>query len=328
MAQKQDYAGVAEQVVSKNRPLLDLEFHPAAIAAVDAFIDLTWGEQGAAPAVYDNWRPSAGKASAIVGFGAFFGEVVRRQLGGQWQDDPAQPDNPFMARVVLASGHEVFAIGKVYKRLKNGVEDRLEPLFLYLRDQAGAKALPAEAAGWVRQARHFESVSRPDLAARFYERALALSPEPALRAALDRLRAEEASATQTAAEEERSRATAEARANIVELAGQGRARSRRGDGASTASAHALPPRHRPRRDVRPQPAPRGAVQRHRAAHGSFARRAAPARHRGECGSSRWRRARPRAGPWPSGGPRPARSSSLPAAGARGRARCWSSCPRS
>jgi tetratricopeptide (TPR) repeat protein len=223
MAQGRDYAAVAEQAIAANRPLLALEFHPAAIAALDAFIDLTWGEEGAAPDD-DRWQPNAGKASAIVGLGAFFGELMRRQLGGEWRDDPARPDNPYTARVVLAGGHQVFAIGKVYKRLKNGVEDRLEPLYLYLRNQAGDLTSPAEAEGWLRQARHFKAVGRPDLVLRFCERGLACTPEPATRAAIEELRGGAASASRAEAEEERRRGLAESRAALAELAGEGRRR--------------------------------------------------------------------------------------------------------
>jgi len=116
MAPPRDYAAIAEQAIIRNRPLLALEFHPAAVVALDAFIDLTWGEQGTAPDD-DRWRPSDGQWAAIVGFGAFFGELMRRQFGGQWQEDPDQPDSVVRATVVLKSGHQVYAIGKVYKRL-------------------------------------------------------------------------------------------------------------------------------------------------------------------------------------------------------------------
>ena len=222
MAPARDYAAIAEQAIVRNRPLLALEFHPAAVAALDAFIDLTWGEEGAAPDD-DRWQPSDGKWAAIVGFGAFFGELLRRQFGGEWREDPDQPENVLRAQVVLKSGHQVYAIGKVYKRLKNGGEDRLEPLYRWVREQVGAAASALEADGWVLQARHFERVSRPDLAARFYDRALALSPAPAKRAEIEALRARQVAASRVAEDEERGRAIDQARARLSELAAEGRA---------------------------------------------------------------------------------------------------------
>jgi len=221
MAPPRDYAAIAAQAIIRNRPLLALEFHPAAVAALDAFIDLTWGEEGAAPDD-DRWRPSDGQWAAIVGFGAFFGELLRRQFGGVWQEDPAQPDNALAARVVLKSGHQVYAIGKVYERLKNGGEDRLEPLYRWVREQVGAAESPLEADGWILQGRHFARVGRPDLAARFYERALALSPAPSKRAEIEALRARVLDASRAAEDEVRGRLIAEARARLSELAGEGR----------------------------------------------------------------------------------------------------------
>ena len=220
MATSRDYAALAEQTIAAHRPLLELEFHPAAVAALDAFIDLTWGEAGAAPAD-DRWQPSRGQGAAILGFGAFLGEMIRRERGGEWRDDPAQPGNVLAARVVLPDGSEVFPISKAYRRLKDGGEDRLKPLYLHLRSPRSGTA-PGEVDGWIRQARHFERVGRPDLAARFCERALALSPAAEKRAEIEGLRAAWAAATRTAADEDRGRAVAETRAKLAAMADEGR----------------------------------------------------------------------------------------------------------
>ena len=120
----------------------------------------------------------------------------------------------------MKGGHQVFAIAKVYRRLKNGAEDRLEPLYLLVRDQLGTAPTPAEVDGWVRQARHFDGVARPDLAGRFYERAVALSP--AKRAEIEGLRAAAVTAARAAEAEEKGRAAAEARATLASLAEEGR----------------------------------------------------------------------------------------------------------
>jgi tetratricopeptide (TPR) repeat protein len=181
-----DFSAVAEQVIASNRPLLALEFHPSAVAALDAFFELTWGTEGKAPND-DRWQPTAGQRNVIIGFGAFLGEILRREFGGAWKDDPARPDNPYAARVVLPGGMEVFPISKVFRRLQNGAEEVFEPLHRLVRQQLGVQPTAAEIPGWVRQAKHFEGVSRPDLAATFYERALALGPPPAQRAEIEGL---------------------------------------------------------------------------------------------------------------------------------------------
>jgi len=183
-----DYPAIAEQWIAANRPLLALEFHPAAAKALDAFFDLTWGTVGKAPDD-DGWQPTPGQWNVIIGFGAFFGELMRREFGGDWQPDPAAPDNPYRSRVVLRGGTEVFTIAKIHKRIKNGAAESLEQLYLLVKRTVGAAAAPAEIPGWLRQAKHFEGVGRPDLAAGFYERALLLGPAPSERLEIERLRA-------------------------------------------------------------------------------------------------------------------------------------------
>lgn len=44
-----DYAALAEHAVAMMRPFVPLEFHPAAVVALDHFFDQTWGLEGAAP---------------------------------------------------------------------------------------------------------------------------------------------------------------------------------------------------------------------------------------------------------------------------------------
>ena len=174
---RRDYAAIAEQAVAANRPLLALEYHPAAVAALDAFFDLTWGQEGKAPGD-DGWQPTAGQVNVIVSFGVFLGELVRREFGGAWRQDPAHPDNLAAARVVLGGGTEVFTIARVFRRLRDGGAESFEPLHAQVRTRLAAAATAAEIPGWLRQAQHFEGAGRPDLALRFYERALALGPAP------------------------------------------------------------------------------------------------------------------------------------------------------
>jgi tetratricopeptide (TPR) repeat protein len=213
-----DFSAVAEQVIASNRPLLALEFHPAAVAALDAFFELTWGTEGKAPND-DGWQPDAGQRNVIIGFGAFLGELLRREFGGAWKDDPARPDNPYAARLALPGGMEVFPISKVFRRLQNGHDELFEPLHRLVRQKLGAQATPAEIPGWLRQAKHFEGVSRPDLAAVFYERALALGPAPTQRAEIERVLATaRESARLAAVEADAAAAAAAADAAARELA--------------------------------------------------------------------------------------------------------------
>ena len=227
MASTRDFGALAEQAVFAARPFLALEFHPAAVAALDAFIDVTWGEEGLDPSS-DLWQPNAGQSISILRFGAFLGELARRELGGEWRDDP-NPENVLNARVVIRAETTVFAVAQVYKRLKNGAAERLMPFYDRLRATVGRAATPAEGAGWMRQARHFGGVGRLDLALRLSERALVLGPPPAALAAIEALRAEWTAAERRAADDAREATAdardeerADARARLAGVADEGR----------------------------------------------------------------------------------------------------------
>ena len=96
-----DYTKIAEDFVAKSRPNdpfvggfgIILDYSPASLHAIDEFISFTWGIKGEAPD-QDSYAPTAGKTIVIMQFGCYFGEVVRRLLGGRWEPDPKQPDNP------------------------------------------------------------------------------------------------------------------------------------------------------------------------------------------------------------------------------------------
>lgn len=193
-----DYAAFAEQAIALARPLLPLEFHPAAVLALDHFFDQTWGAEGVAPEQED-WQPSEARRIAILHFGAFFGELLRREIGGRWQADPAHPANPLQSRLVLTGGVQLFPFSRVFKRMKNGEAEPLEQLYRQVRQATGVTGKATEAEGWTRYARHFESTGRDDLAATFYERALALPLAPAARAMLEEQRAAAVSAAEVRA---------------------------------------------------------------------------------------------------------------------------------
>jgi tetratricopeptide (TPR) repeat protein len=187
-----DYPALATRAIALAQPFVRLDFHPAAITALDHFIDQTWGDEGAAPDA-EAWQPSEGQRVVIAHFGAFFGELLRRELGGRWQTEPSQPANALLARVVLPGGQQVFTLARAFGRLKNGARDRLEPLYRQARQAAGVAGSPTEAEGWVRYARDFEGLGRPDLALSYYDHALALALQPAARAEIQARRAAAAS---------------------------------------------------------------------------------------------------------------------------------------
>jgi len=62
-------------------------------------------------------------ATLSLAYGAYLGEVIRREFGGTWSKEVID-DEPAIA-LVLDRGNMVFTVGKVWKRLNNGEGDNV-----------------------------------------------------------------------------------------------------------------------------------------------------------------------------------------------------------
>ncbi len=89
-----------------------------------------------------------------------------------------------------------------WQRLQHGAGSNFQDLFAQVRVHLGVIPSLSEADGWLGQARLFERTGRVDIALRFYEQALLLRPDAAVRAHLGHLRAASAAppAPETASE--------------------------------------------------------------------------------------------------------------------------------
>ncbi len=177
-----DWAVIAEQVIIHNRPLQALEFHPAALAALDAFFDVTWGPDGVG-AGNPAWKPNEGQSQIILHFGCFYGELMRREFHGRWEADP---NRLLMARINYGNRYALPLV-KAYKRMMLGRSENFEAEYMTERMHLGIRGTPAEANGWLRQAQHFAQVGRADLVGGFCARGLALNPVGDVKMELTRL---------------------------------------------------------------------------------------------------------------------------------------------
>ena len=59
----------------------------------------------------------------LFAIGAYVGEVIRRQNGGEWQGDDSDPRAEINIVVRLKSGVMLWPVQRVMKRFKNGAED-------------------------------------------------------------------------------------------------------------------------------------------------------------------------------------------------------------
>ncbi|MCE9637304.1 MAG: tetratricopeptide repeat protein [Planctomycetes bacterium] len=182
-----DYAAIAVQAMASSAPFVHLDLHPASILALDLFFDVSWGDRGVAPGD-DAWRPNPAQRAAIVNLGVCFGEILRRDLGGAWEDDAAQGSDPVVARLVLPGGMRCFPVSRAWKRMQSGASESFETMHAGLRRMAGVVPSVAELDGWLDHARRFEEAGRRDLAARFYDRAEPLGTDAATHERIDALR--------------------------------------------------------------------------------------------------------------------------------------------
>jgi hypothetical protein len=68
-------------------------------------------------------------------FGCYFGEVIRKNLGGHWFA-PTEPAGGFaVLAIALPNGLHVNPIGKVFKLLENGPEDSTAWLYKVLAEE-------------------------------------------------------------------------------------------------------------------------------------------------------------------------------------------------
>lgn len=131
-----DFVAVAESQVGDfylNSFGMTVDFSPASLVELDAFMDEMWGTDAREP----GWQPSQGQWAVIVNFGAYTGEVIRRRLGGTW----ALAEGMHVAHAVIhfANDWNVLPINKALKRMRDGAADALHPLWELATQHAGVQ---------------------------------------------------------------------------------------------------------------------------------------------------------------------------------------------
>jgi len=59
----------------------------------------------------------------LFGIGAYIGEVIRRNAGGRWQGDDADPQAEINLSLRLKNGVTIWPVQRAMKRFRNGAED-------------------------------------------------------------------------------------------------------------------------------------------------------------------------------------------------------------
>lgn len=78
----------------------------------------------------------------LFALGAYVGEVIRRNLGGEWLTDDADPRGEINVTLKLPDGTLMWPVQRVMKRFKNGPEDSIATYGAALGLAVGRKPAP------------------------------------------------------------------------------------------------------------------------------------------------------------------------------------------
>lgn len=172
-----DHAKVSEEAVeSLATEGVKLDHSLASLAAVDQYLDDAFGG-GRAPGA-DSWTPTPDDRKLIAMLGSYLGEVLRRRLGGDWEDDAERPGMPLYVRLRLPSGSAILPLERTYRRLKEGRANALEGFAADLRRQLGDREVrPEDGMDWANQATDYIRNERFDVALQFLRRAVEIDDQ-------------------------------------------------------------------------------------------------------------------------------------------------------
>ena len=97
------------------------DFSPSSLRDVDRFFD----EHTRKGKALRRGLLNEGLGQRIFGLGSYVGEVIRRDFGGTWKGDDADPAAEVNITLVLDDGSVIWPVQRVMKRFKNGREDSL-----------------------------------------------------------------------------------------------------------------------------------------------------------------------------------------------------------
>lgn len=128
----------AEQAVidAAGRYRTQLDYSPESVEAVERILDSLARASNAQRSTDADLR-----AEALI-FGAYIGEVIRRQHGGEWARDHQQAGPG--SYPLSWQGHDSFPYGWCYKRLTNGPEDNVWHKYQYFVSKSLDPTVPIE----------------------------------------------------------------------------------------------------------------------------------------------------------------------------------------
>jgi hypothetical protein len=95
------------------------DFTPRSLWEIDRFFD----EQSHDGDPVPGGLLSEALGSRVFALGSYVGEVIRRQIGGEWFGDDTDPEAEISVELRLPDGTICWPVQRVMKRFKNGAED-------------------------------------------------------------------------------------------------------------------------------------------------------------------------------------------------------------
>ncbi len=113
------------------------DFSPESLWEIDLFFNDHSKNGEARP----NGLLSEKLGTRLFALGGYVGEVLRRNIGGEWRGDDDDPEAEINVELELSSGVTCWPVQRVMKRFKNGGEDGIAVYGLAMGLQVGAKPL-------------------------------------------------------------------------------------------------------------------------------------------------------------------------------------------
>jgi len=110
------------------------DLRPASLRELDRFFD----ENTRHGRPIQRGLPSKDLGRRVFAIGAYIGEVIRRDLGGEWHGEDSDPHGEVSMELRLPSGRVIWPMQRCMKRLVNGPEDGLAACGVGLGLSAGA----------------------------------------------------------------------------------------------------------------------------------------------------------------------------------------------
>src|SRR5262245_25113711 len=122
------------------------DFSPASLWQIDRFFD----EQAQGGTAKPGGLLSQDLGSRLFAVGAYIGEVIRREHGGEWVADDNAPQAEINISVRLPDGTICWPVQRAMKRFKNGPEDGIAAYGVVMGLEIGPQPVHVERWPWWR----------------------------------------------------------------------------------------------------------------------------------------------------------------------------------